>query len=113
MSETSVEINRAYTTLLQRGMPKIDGLGHINAREGVNDQFVFAGRYFQKEWARDLIAMHALRWIYEHPNAHNLERYVREWSVCYGIGKYLPAPDDILRGVLHATQFMEPAGAPA
>lgn len=92
-------------------MPKIDELRHIAAREGVNDQFVFGDRSCPAERVYDLLAMKILRWIYELPNAHDIERHVREWSVRKGIGKTLPAPDDILDGALYATQMLEPAEA--
>lgn len=91
-----------YETLLRRGMPK-----HYELRYSGGAWCLIQG-HIEESDARDLVTMHALRWLYGMKDARLREKYIDDWSTRFGSGQHRCAPDDTIAAVLCATQGLEP-----
>ena len=60
--------------------------------------------HIEESDARDLVTMHALRWLYGMKDARLREKYIDDWSTRFGSGQHRCAPDDTIAAVLCATQ---------
>lgn len=102
-----------YETLLRRGMPEHPNLRRCGDmlvhRAFDDDEFGRSGATaLCDSETRDLLAMHALRWLYGMKDARLREKYIDDWSTRLGSGQHRCAPDDTIAAVLCATRDLEP-----
>ena len=104
-----MNLHDQYETLLRRGMPASPFVETSFSNNVEGDIYDKVADYMWREFVRDHLTMHTLRWFKDHGGAAMLQN--GQWSLCIG-GPSLPNPYDksanLLEAILAATEHLEP-----